>query len=108
MGCTAVLSLDSFGFEFKSGLRAQVFLRADRLVNKSYNMVYAIVRKSDKLLCVEGKTVQVMYDYHEVWSIPIPPDFQKIVSRYEPGLSAPADQPGWPGMLQPVLTNCVH
>ena len=61
----------------------EVGLRTSRLGNKSLDMEYIVQNAENGKVYAESKTVQVAYDYHKGKTIPIKPEWRKIITEFE-------------------------
>jgi len=65
------------------GNKVKVGVRATQLGNKSMTFHQCIVDQENGKEYATGKVVLVAYDYYKGKSIPIPPDWRKIISEFE-------------------------
>ena len=66
------------------GETVTVWVRVDRLGNKSFHLEYRL--EADGREIATGQSVQVCYDYRQQCSIPMPQEWRKAIQDYEPGL----------------------
>jgi acyl-CoA thioester hydrolase len=76
------------------GQALQVGVRAQRLGNKSFEMVYSLQDAKSGLELAAGTTIQVAYDYGAETSVPIPPAWRKVLADFEGLDAAAAQEPG--------------
>lgn len=60
-----------------AGEQLRLGARAARLGDRSFDLVYRLERRRDRQLIAEGRTVQVMYDYGQGRSMPMPAEFRE-------------------------------
>lgn len=67
----------------------KVLVRVSRLGNKSFDFDYRVVVQDggQELLAAEAMTVQVMFDYAQGHSVPVPNDIRQKLIEFEPGLA---------------------
>ncbi len=67
-----------------------VYTRCSRLGSKSFDLEYVIYRKTDdgSQEVAHGLTTMVAYDYTTAQSIPVPDEWRKRMTDYEPILEA--------------------
>jgi len=65
------------------GNKVKVGVRAIQLGNKSMTFHQCIIDQEDGKEYATGKVVLVAYDYYKGESIPIPPDWRKIIGEFE-------------------------
>ena len=63
------------------GEELTVGMRVSHVGTKSFHLLYEVVA-ADGRLVAEGRTVQVMYDYHTAHSVPIPPPVRAKLDQY--------------------------
>ena len=61
----------------------QVGVRVARLGNKSFDLSYSIQDSKTQTEHAVGSTVQVAYDYRSAQTIPIPDEWQRIITHFE-------------------------
>ena len=75
--------------QFKSPLklkeRVTIYARVSELRNSSFIFEYRI-EGEDGRLAATARSVQVCYDYQAQHPIPIPDEWRKTITAYEPGL----------------------
>ena len=59
-----------------------VGMRVSHIGTKSFHLTYQVTA-ADGRLVAEGRTVQVMYDYHTSHSVPIPPAVRQKLEAYQ-------------------------
>lgn len=59
-----------------------VRMRVSHIGHKSFHLAYEVVSRTDGRLVAEGRTVQVMYDYHTDQSITIPDEVHQLLAEY--------------------------
>ncbi len=72
------------------GQAVRVGVRAQRLGNKSFEMVYSLQDGQSGLELAVGTTIQVAYDYRAEASVPIPPAWRVALAGFEGLDAAPA------------------
>jgi acyl-CoA thioester hydrolase len=70
------------------GQTVRVYIRADRLGNKSLTFAYEIRDEETGLLHARAETVMVAYDYHTHQSIPLPQAWRERINAHEAGQGA--------------------
>jgi len=60
-----------------------VYARISRFGTKSFDFSYRIANPENGTVIRDGSTVQVMYDYVQKTTIPIPEDFVQRVEEFE-------------------------
>ncbi len=65
-----------------------VGVRVTRVGRRSLTLEYALWSESGELLA-SGRTVQVMYDYGDECSVPVPPEVRARIERFESGTDRP-------------------
>ena len=63
--------------------RLECGVRISRLGNRSFECVYRIEQVESRRLVVEGRSVQVMFDYDRQVTIAVPDDFRARVRAFE-------------------------
>ena len=71
------------------GQTVRIYIRADRLGNKSLTFAYEIRDEATGLLHARAETVMVAYDYHTHQSITLPQSWRERITAYE--AAAPAN-----------------
>ncbi|HEX2979353.1 MAG TPA: thioesterase family protein [Anaerolineaceae bacterium] len=62
----------------------RVYTRVARMGNKSLSFEYELVDAATGEALARGDTAMVTYDYRELHSMPIPPDWRARITAYEP------------------------
>jgi acyl-CoA thioester hydrolase len=65
------------------GQKIRVGVRVSRFGNKSFDWAYVIEDSETGKLHATAATVQVAYNYHKSKTIPIPPDWRRIITKFE-------------------------
>ena len=62
-----------------------VYTKCSRFGNKSFDLLYAIVKEENKkeIILAEATTILVCYDYEKGASIPLPEEWKKKIQEFE-------------------------
>lgn len=63
--------------------KVRVWIKAERLGNKSLTFIYEISDDETKQVMATAETIMVTYDYHQQKSIPIPEKWRQAISQRE-------------------------
>jgi acyl-CoA thioester hydrolase len=67
----------------KLGQPVRVWLRTERIGNKSLTYVYEIRDDETQQVLAKAETIMVTYDYHQQQSIPVPESWRNAISALE-------------------------
>jgi acyl-CoA thioester hydrolase len=73
----------NFRSESRLGDQLDVRIRVSEIGRSSFAFEYEIVDKADGRLVADGRSVQVMYDYHARRKILVPDEFRSRVGEFE-------------------------